>query len=67
MKHDKNVHSTDSLARNEVSVIAPGGPSLGSVMKLRTDNSPEKGAKALPNVLPMPPKNADAGKRESQG
>ena len=53
------VHRCGSLCKVECDPPAPGGPSLGSVMKEYGD---QKGAmpgqKPLPEVMPMPYKNA---------
>jgi hypothetical protein len=56
MKMKQPVHKTDGRCGVECNPAAPGGSSLGSVMKQHGDTGPAKGAKALPNKLKAPMK-----------
>jgi len=60
---------TNSYARNEVGVVAKGGPSIsgagGALVERGSNFKPSKhGQKALPNKLPLPMKAAPGVKTE---
>ena len=58
------VHKCGSLCKVESDTPAPGGPSLGSVMKQKGDQSgPSPQSKSLPNRMPSP-RSGGGGKTE---
>ncbi len=66
MKQPQPVHKCDSLCGVEIGTTAPGGASLGNVMKEKGDTGPAQGAKALPNQLPSPAKGGGGSTEQPQ-
>ena len=69
MANREPVSRTNSYAKNEVGVVAPGGPSIsdagGALVERGSNFKPRRhDQKPLPNKLPMPMKAAPGVKTE---
>lgn len=63
MQGKAKTYKCGSLCKVECNPPAKGGPSLASVMPMKGNTGPAKGAKALPNRMPSP-KSGGGGKTE---